>query len=216
MNRIHKFKGIILDLDGTVLDSMGAWHNVGSDFLKDHGITPPDDLEEVLKPMSFYESANYFIDNYNMTYSPEEIMAKVYDKVAYKYKNTVKLKAGSAKYLKIQHENGIEMCIATATDKELAQRALEREGIYQYFSFIITCDEVGKGKEDPLIYMKALQRLKMNIEEVCVFEDALHCANTAKKAGFYVVGVYDEYSHKDMKELKNTCDKYIMSYDELI
>jgi beta-phosphoglucomutase-like phosphatase (HAD superfamily) len=51
---------------------------------------------------------------------------------------------------------------------------------------------------------------------VCVFEDALHCIKTAKEAGFEVIGVYDESSKMDQKELIKLCDRFIISFDELL
>jgi Predicted phosphatase/phosphohexomutase len=58
-NAQMNFSGIIFDLDGTLIDSMSAWENIGSSFLKKHGIDPREDLNKVIKTMSFAESARY-------------------------------------------------------------------------------------------------------------------------------------------------------------
>ena len=42
-------KNIIFDLDGTLIDSMGIWDNIGRDFLKKLNVNVPDDLEEIWK-----------------------------------------------------------------------------------------------------------------------------------------------------------------------
>ena len=46
-------KNIIFDLDGTLIDSMPVWNGVGKKFLKDNGVEPPEDIEEIFKTMSF-------------------------------------------------------------------------------------------------------------------------------------------------------------------
>ena len=48
-----------------------------------------------------------------------------------------------------------------------------------------------------------------------IFEDALHAACTAKTAGFYVVGVYDASAEQDMDGLKEVCDEYVFSFDDV-
>ena len=42
-------KNIIFDMDGTLLDSMGMWENLGTIYLKSRNITPPDDIKEIIR-----------------------------------------------------------------------------------------------------------------------------------------------------------------------
>ena len=44
MNR--NIKGIIFDLDGTLLDSMSVWENVDKMFLEENGIVPPKGISD--------------------------------------------------------------------------------------------------------------------------------------------------------------------------
>lgn len=210
------FKGAIFDLDGTLIDSMKIWDKIGTEFLLNRGIEPPKDIESILKPMSFYQSAKYFMEEYQINHTPNEIMQMVYESVSDKYKYTILLKEAIKDYLEYLHQKGVKMCVATASDKLLAAAALKRLEVFKYFEFIITCDEIGKGKDEPQIYIEALKRLEMDKSEVCVFEDALYCAKTAKHAGFNVIGIYDESSKTDIEELKALCDGFIMSFQELL
>ena len=45
----------IFDMDGTLLDSMKVWKNLGRNYLELIGIRPPEDLEEHLATMSMLE-----------------------------------------------------------------------------------------------------------------------------------------------------------------
>ena len=51
-------------------------------------------------------------------------------------------------------------------------------------------------------------------EQTLVFEDALHAAQTAKKAGFVVVGVFDPSSATDEQKMRAVCDFYLPSLDD--
>lgn len=216
MKDIKDFEAVIFDMDGTILDSMGMWASLGSDFLKSYGVNPPSDIDDIIMPMGMYESAKYFVDNFDIDLTVEEIVKQVYASIENQYKDHLQLKPFVYDYFKALHEKGIKMCVATATDKTLAEAVLKRVGALEFLEFVITCDEVGVGKEQPTIYLKGVEGLGSTVENTVIFEDAIHCINTAKKAGFTVVGVHDESAKKHMDMLKEKCDKYIMGYEELV
>ena len=53
----NNIKGIIFDMDGTLLLSMHVWDNAGSGFLKRHGVTPDPDTDELVKSMTIEQAA---------------------------------------------------------------------------------------------------------------------------------------------------------------
>lgn len=70
-------------------------------------------------------------------------------------------------------------------------------------------DRAWVGKREPHIYMEAAKRFGALPEETAVYEDALHAIETAKKANFYVVAVYDKESEKDWSHICETADQTI-------
>lgn len=57
--------------------------------------------------------------------------------------------------------------------------------------------------------------MKLHKSEIMVFEDGYHAAETAKKAGFMVCGVYDSSSEGYADRVKQYSDIYINSFTEL-
>ena len=108
------------------------------------------------------------------------------------------------------------MVVATSGNKELVEAALDRNGILKYFEWIYTCTEVGAGKDEPEIYLKAADILQAKPENIVAFEDAFHAAETAKKAGFKVIGVYDVSNEEHISNMKEMCDYYCTRMDESI
>lgn len=210
-----KLKGAIFDLDGTLLDSMGAWDTIGEEYLLTKGYTPPPNLWETLKTLSLLQAAVYFQEEHGLQESAEEIMAQINALIEAKYFKEIPFKPTALAFIKRLDRLGVKMCIATATDRHLVEAAMKRLGALEYFCGIITCTEVGCGKDRPLIYERALELLDTKKEETLVFEDALHAVETAKSAGFLVVGVHDASADGDWEQIKKTADRHVHSFEEL-
>ncbi|MFR5406324.1 MAG: HAD-IA family hydrolase [Oscillibacter sp.] len=61
-----------------------------------------------------------------------------------------------------------------------------------FFDAIFTCSEVGHGKDEPVIFRRAMEHFGAQRGSTVVFEDAIHAVETAKKDGFTVAAVFDE------------------------
>ena len=70
-------KGVIFDLDGTLLDSMSIWDTVGFDYLKSKNITPSPNLKDKIKALSIIDGAKYFQDEYGIKDDIETIMRDI-------------------------------------------------------------------------------------------------------------------------------------------
>ena len=92
---------------------------------------------------------------------------------------------------------------------------LEREGILNCFSQIVTVDEVERGKGYPDIYEEAARRIGMGVNECVVFEDILTGVSGAKLGGFTVVAVKDKKSECNQKKIKQIADYYIEEYPKV-
>lgn len=209
-----KAKGLIFDLDGTLLDSMAIWNGIGEKYLKTLGLTPANDLQEKIKILSLLQSAKLLREDYQLPYSNEEICQQINALIEAQYLNFIPTKPYVHDFLQRLHLAGAKMCIATATDRYLVEAALQRLGIAGYFEFIITCGEVGCGKDEAVIFQRALELLNTAPEETIVLEDAFHAIKTAKAAGFTVIGVHDPSAAMDEAAIKSLADSYIYSFKE--
>ncbi len=215
INSLKNIKGAIFDLDGTILDSMHIWSEIGLLFLKNKGVTPPPGVEDEFVKMSMVQAAEYYIKNIDQTATVMDIVNEVNSLVQDFYFNEVVKKDGIKEFLDFLKSHNVKMCIATATDKHLVEKALERNGIREYFSEIFTCSSVGAGKDTPVIYDVALDFLGTQKERTFIFEDALYAIQTANKAGYNIVGINDVSEKESPEIVKTFCNYYINSYSEI-
>ena len=210
-----RLQSAIVDMDGTLLDSMDMWTDLGPSMLRRLGVDPDgtDQANLLHKPLS--EKAAYCKEKYGLPQTIAEIMAAGAAIVEEFYSTQVQAKPGVPEFLSLLKMEGVWMYVATATDRPLVEMALAHTGLRDYFRGIVTCAEAGAGKESPEVYERAMRRLRSGKKDTVVFEDALFAIRTAKAAGFRVAGVYDKVSQSDQEEIRRLSDYYIQSYEEM-
>ena len=212
-----RLQSAIFDMDGTLLDSMPTWRELGPAFLREAGIPATPEQEQMLRTMTDHEVIPYLREVCGLPWSEQEIMDKIIARMEDFYSTAVRPKPGLEKFLSILKMEGVWMYVATATHRRLTEKALKTAGIDHYFRGIVTSAEAGTHKRDSAdIYEMAMRRLQSNKRDTVVFEDALHAIRTAKAAGFRVAGVYEATAEQDQPEIQRLCDYYIRSYEELV
>lgn len=206
-------RGVIFDVDGVLLDSMQIWDNLGEEYLKTQGKEGAPGLKEILFPMSLEQAADYLIQEYDLDKTVSQVVDEVNRIIQKFYEESVQLKSGVQTYLDMFQEAEIPMAIASSGGKENIKAALRRLGILEKFYVILTCSEVGSGKDKPEIYLKAAEALGTRPEETLVFEDAYHALMTARQAGFQTIAVYDEANRKDLKKIREKADFFLEKYE---
>lgn len=202
-------KGAIFDVDGTLLDSMRIWTDAGSRYIESLHLVPEENLGEILFRMSLEEGGSYLKEEYRLEQTEREIIDGVLKIVQDFYFFQVQAKPQMPELLENLEKQHIPMVIATSSDRNCVEKALARVGLLHYFSRIFTCTEVGAGKKEPAIYLRAAEHLGTKPEETLVYEDAVHALLTAKHAGFRTVGVYDRCSEADWDVIRDEADECI-------
>lgn len=207
-----KLKCAIFDFDGTLFDSMYIWDMIGEVYLCSIGKEPKPSIREDIRALSLYQSSCYFKEEYAIDLSVEEIMAGINKTVENFYLHEVQPKVGVITFLNQMKQQGIATCIATASEYDQIEAALQRCQMEHLFDAIFTCTEVGHGKDEPVIFRKAMEYFDADRNNTIIFEDALHAVKTAKKDDFKVAAVFDN-SEKRQTEIRQLSDCYITEFE---
>lgn len=142
-------QGAIFDADGTLLDSMGMWDTVGERYLISQGVRPPAGLRETLFPLSLAQCAVYLKDRFALPLAPSAIEAGINGVIRSFYAGEVVAKAGVLDFLRGLKAKGVPLYLATATDREVITKGLERTGILPLLDGLVTCGDLGVDKRHP-------------------------------------------------------------------
>jgi haloacid dehalogenase superfamily, subfamily IA, variant 3 with third motif having DD or ED len=211
---MREYKAYIFDLDGTLLDSMGVWGQIDSDFLAKRGIAVPPDYMEAIAPLTFQETAAYTINRFALPDSVEDLMREWNEMAAYAYGNTVQMKPHAKEYLVKLRKHGVKLAIATSLSAELCAPVLRSNGIDNFFEVICRTDEAGHGKSRPDVFLLTAKKTGVPPEDCLVFEDILAAVKSAKSAGMSVCAVYDKASESDWEQIKATADYAIVDFQD--
>ena len=208
-------KGVIFDVDGVLLDSMGIWTDLGARYLVSIGKTPEEGLAEILFSMSMEQGAEYLREHYSIGLTAEEIGTGLQDMLRDFYYYEVQARPGAQQLLQAVSSAGIKITAATSSPREHIEKALERNGLLSYVDRMFTNAEIGKSKHSPDIYDAAADQMGTAPGETCVFEDSLYALRTAAAAGYHTVGVFDSKGESDQEGLRGSAEIYIHELCEI-
>ena len=202
-------KTYIFDFDGTLVDSMPAWSAKMLYVLKESGTAYPDDIIKILTPLGDIGSAKYFQEQLGCTWNQEQMFAKMDEYALPKYRDEIALKEGVKTYLEYLKGQGITLHVLTASPHKMVDPCLQRNGVFDWFDNVWSCDDFHLTKSNPEIYRQAAARIGVSVEECVFFDDNILALKTAKSAGMFAVGVYDASGEDFVEEMKETADVYV-------
>ena len=209
-------KAAIFDLDGTLLDSMWMWRTVLSRYLEKMDVPNHKEINEEVYKMSFADAIAYVTERLDLGMTAAELTDSLEKYIFYLYQHEIEIKPYVREYLARLQKEGVKICLATLTDRYMAEAVLERFDVLKYFDYIVTVPEVGVTKDQPDIYEDCLKNTGVEKKDAVVFEDAPYCMKTAHDAGFVCYGIEDPWQNPSEEFIGKYCDRFIRSYKDLL
>lgn len=179
-------KALIIDLDGTIVDSLGVWSEVDRKFFAKRGLVFSPDYAKEVSAMDFREAAVYTNTRFSLGEDPDDMIAEWFAYAVEEYASRIKCYPGVPDFLNEAKAMGLRLALATASDPRLFTPVLQNNGIYGCFDAFVTTQEAGQNKCSPDVYLLAAERLSAKPSECIVFEDLYEGLNSAYSAGFRI------------------------------
>ncbi len=208
-----KIKGILFDMDGTVLDSEGLFDDAQLLFLKEFEIfAKPDDLEE-FKGMSYKDFYPRFTKKFNLNLNVDLIRFKIRTYLHKIMETRLKFIRGFEKFY--NHYIGpssLKVGLVTNTTRLSYQKIQECINIDDYFNYVITVTEAKEPKPSPEPYLQAINFLSLNIRDTVIIEDSKTGLISAVRTGAKVIGLTTSLNREQIKDINKdilVADSYI-------
>lgn len=201
-----KIKGAIFDMDGTLADSLFFWgyfwRSVGEKYFGDKDFKPAPEIDNAARTMIYKEAMAVFNERYKVEATNDDFFAFAEYCMDTFYRTEVKEKLGATALLKYLKSNGVRVVLASATASHHIKTVMGVLGFAEYFDGVLSCADIGAGKDKPDIYLAAVEALGLPICDIAVFEDSCVALETAASIGLRTVGIYDEHNfgHDRLKQ----------------
>lgn len=201
LEQLAKFKAVIYDMDGVLIDSEPLWkiameevfHEVNCDLTrKDFEQTVGLRLDEVI---------TYWFEHRpweNAT--PEEVLERIVQKMIVLIQANGEPLSGVIDSLEFFKAKGFKIGLATSSYEILIDTVLEVLNIKHYFDKTHSAEHERFGKPNPDVYIHTAKELKVKPIECIVIEDSINGVIAGKAARMYVVCV-PEKTHEPNPKL---------------
>ena len=196
-------KGFLFDLNGTMVNDMPyhiqAWHHkiielggtLSLEETKYQCYGKNDELLERVFPGKFSLQEKIQLGN------DKEALYRV------EFKPYLKLIDGLDQFLENANKINIKMAIGSAAINENINFVIDNLNIRNYFSAIVSANDVAKSKPHPETFLKCAQQLALNPNECIVFEDTPKGVECALNAGMKAIVILGEHSAEEFETYSN-------------
>ena len=209
-------KTYLFDFDGTLVDSMPSFISAVLKELDRYNCKYSSDIINIITPLGFNGTADYFIKTFNLKLTTEELVENFKNNMASDYFYHIPAKNNVIKTLKTLKEQGASLNVLTASPHITLDACLKRLDMFDLFDNVWSCEDFATTKADPTIYTQVAKKLGLNVEDILFLDDNLNADLTAKSTGMKVCGVFDKSSIDFVEQMKKSCDYYIYDFNELL
>jgi len=209
-----KFKALIFDMDGTIIDTEHIWNQATKGLITQRGVQVSPQLElelsKQLNGMALPQSCKFLKDLFNLPDSVDFLMQEKSRRACDLYSTGVRFITGFVEFHATAKSLGLKIGLATnADDPTLAitNKLLNLEQFFGIHMYNITHVNF-IGKPDPRIYLHTAQQLDVDPTECLVIEDSAHGVKAAKGAGMFCIGINSSGKPEQTQEADMIIDAY--------
>lgn len=175
-------RGLLLDLDGTLADTLPALREVYARFLHDHAIAARAPTFERLDGLPLREIIAVLRGSTGLEAEPEELELDYRARIAHACESALPSR-GAQNLLGKAQALGLRVAVVTSAEREHAHGWLERNQLDRFVATVIGAGEVDEGKPSPEPYLRALDALAVSAANSVAVEDSRLGARSAVAAG---------------------------------
>ena len=209
--------GFIFDMDGCLVDSIGAWHVAENNILAMAGVTLAKEERDELNALTLDEAAVWFHERFGILGSGDEVAREIVAHLLAFYRTESKATPGALEIVSALHDAGAPMCVLSSSPRAFMQAGLGHTGMLEFFAddLVISAEDRGLAKRNPSTFEFVCGQLGTPPSETWLFDDSWYALATARECGLHTVGVYSADGCGTHEELARYSEKVIDSFEEI-
>ncbi|MET7520158.1 HAD family phosphatase [Streptomyces sp. NPDC005480] len=181
---------VVLDLDGTLVDSEPNYFEASRHTLAEHGV--PDftwQEHESYVGISTQETIEILRHKYGIPAPVDALLTEMNTRYLALARAGTPVYPQMRKFVERLHEEGVPMAVASGSSPEAIDAILSGTGLAAQLRIYVSADEVTHGKPAPDVFLEAARRLGAMPAHCTVLEDALPGAAAAYAAGMRCIAI---------------------------
>ena len=174
---------VAFDMDGLMFETESVYWKSAVVLLGRRGCEYTQELCDATMGRTPEFTFKLFIERCSLTEDWRTLQRESEDIFIDLLKEGYETQPGLLELLDILEERGIPRGVCTSSARRVVTEVLKKDGIGERFDFVITSDDITRGKPDPQIYQKAAARFGVAPGEMLVLEDSSAGAASAVAAG---------------------------------
>ncbi|MFH1033248.1 MAG: HAD-IA family hydrolase [Pseudomonadota bacterium] len=190
-------RGLFLDLDGTLADSMPVLEGVYFRFLEERQSPGSQDEFLALAGLPLTETVVRLKKSHRLPDPVGELLADYYNLMDKVYQSAAQPTPGARALLDAARRGGVAVAVVTSARGEVARGFLEHHGLAGLVDQVLGAEATRRGKPHPDPYQKALELTGLGPAQALAVEDTPLGASAALAAGIptYVITPAGRHPH---------------------
>lgn len=188
------YQAVAFDMDGLMFNTEDLYDDVGDILLQRHGQRFTRELKLEMMGRPGQEALAIMKNRCNLSQSVDELKAETKLIFSKLLPERIEMMRGLELLLEFLEQLKIPKCVATSSHRQFATEALGYFNLEPRFEFVLTADDVEKGKPNPEVYLLAAKQLSVEPSQLLVLEDIAVGSQAAAAAGAFTIAVPTTHS----------------------
>ncbi|MBN1588873.1 MAG: HAD-IA family hydrolase [Pirellulales bacterium] len=187
-------RAVAFDMDGLMFNSEDVYTEVGHELLRRRDREFTKELKDAIMGLTARRSFEVMIEQCSLDDTPDELIPESEEIFIALLDRHLAPMPGLMDLLASLEKSEVPKAVATSTGRRLTGEVLSSFDLAERFDFILTSEDITRGKPDPEIYLLAADRFGLPPEEMLVLEDSHFGCRSARAAGAFVVAIPNEHT----------------------